>query len=179
MTLALFRDRALTVSPVLLGVFASAFWTSIALTFSRRADLGRVYQLMAWYAVGATIFNATRARFYGTSIAEPSAYMTALFAGAALAIWIVSPVRRAIAPRHAVFLPAGAAMIIGIPVLLLPPIFFANHAAVGTFLLFSAVFGLTSVAFFINAGFSGGRVLPAVVALIPQALILTLVRQWT
>lgn len=142
------------MSPIVLGVFAGAFWSLVLLLTFRCGVLAKHYFLLAVYSVGATLYNAWSIRYAGASTSEPVVYATALFAGCALAVSIAAPVLTALSRSWQVLPKSGALITIGVPILLTPFVFVADHSLVGSFLLGSSILGIAMILAFINMGFS-------------------------
>ncbi len=144
--------RSIALSPMAAGTFAGAFWAMVFTSLGGRGLPYRWYTLMISYAVAATVLNAGLARFAATSLSPIVAFATAAFAGAGIGVYLASPVLAVLRPRFARTQPAGGAILVALPSLLVLLALTTHQRPVAFFLLGSAILGLPTALLAINAG---------------------------
>jgi len=177
--LTIFDSKIIKVSPLLSGVFISAFFAALALSHRNYTYIKRDYLLLAVYTMIATAVNQYLTNYKGLSISPLISYVTALFAGTAILLLIACPTIKHFSNIKNNQQPAGFGTIFFIPILLSPFIAFTKNPAVGLSFLYLSTLGFWSILFFINAGFYTLSKLPkrttfllAGITIIPEHLLL-------
>ena len=183
MTLQSWPGSEIEVSPRLLGLFTAIFWTSLSIwaNWKKPATPLRPYIVLIGYSVGSTLAYAFFAHFRQVDLAPPVAYTMALFAGAGIGAFLSIPVLSNLFPAHAVGEPIRAKVLVGIPIFLIPFMYFPGNPVAGFFLVGSSLLGLCTAFFLINCGISAslnlsarGSLVSALTLVFPELLCLSL-----
>jgi hypothetical protein len=113
--LVLAGGRTLHIAPIPLGFFPALFWTALGFFLLGAGRPRRGYRILLAYAVAATLFNAWASYQSATAVSSLVAFVTALFAGSAVAVWLASPLAALYAPPFRPPRAAGGLLFVGVP----------------------------------------------------------------
>lgn len=154
LAVAIWPDHRIDASPALLGFFASLFlsFTCLVIRGTRPASPAGYFAVVIGYAIGATIANTFVTRFYGGGVSALSSFVTALFAGAGVTVYLVLPVWPHFTAPHEPSSRVSAWMLLALPASVAPLAYLSEFRIIGTFLAASALMGFWIALFLMNIG---------------------------
>jgi hypothetical protein len=150
--LALAGDRTLHIAPIPLGFFSALFWTALAFFVLGAGPPRRAYRVLLAYAVAATLFNAWALHQSAAAVSSLVAFITALFAGSVVAVWLAAPLVALYAPPFRPPRASGALFFVGVPAFLILVFSLRSLQPFSLLLLGSLSLGLLAALQLISAG---------------------------